>query len=218
VLDRADRQVAVAVADKAGAYAFDGLSPGTYFVREDTPAGYVQTGPAATAAYRFTAGDGTSAAVDFGNFRKLSGDVLGRVSFTINGKKTVGDLRGNTHPGDTVQVNFTVEDEAGSVQLALVSYLAAGTGTAPRPLLVSEAATGTFGPGPHTLTVHIPVGYYQIDFALGAPLAALDWSTNETYAAEGRLLSWDSGGPSAWQAAALDWLFAQAHSPLSYHP
>ena len=66
-------------------------------------------------------------------------------------------------------------------------------------------ATGTFSPGPGSLTVKIPNSYYQIDFVCGTAISQLepsqngniygpDCAANILYHAEGRYISSDNGG------------------------
>jgi hypothetical protein len=201
-----------------GTYGFSGLAAGTYYVQEVVPAGYVQTGggPNGTAGntyYTITVQKGQIYGGN--NFDDFQVPVCSpsNVSFKVtdgNGNSTtVTDLRGNTQPGDTVQVTFTVP--AGmSEQLTLVSY------TAPAPTYdastayqqqIYQQATGTFAPGgPYTLTVQIPNGNYQIDCVCGPAINQLGPplyngnpygpdSSNIYYSAEGRLISADNSGP-----------------------
>jgi hypothetical protein len=213
-----DSLVASTTTASNGTYGFSGLAAGTYYVQEVVPAGYVQTGggpngSAGNTYYTICAQKGQAyGGNNFDDFQ-VPACSPSNVSFKVtNGSgnsTTVTDLRGNTQPGDTVQVTFTVP--AGmSDQLTLVSY------TAPGPTYVAstayqqqiyQQATGTFAPGgPYTLTVQIPNGNYQIDFVCGPAINQLGPplyngnpygpdSSNIYYSAEGRLISADNSGP-----------------------
>src|SRR5207253_2488367 len=52
-----------------GSYSFDNLGPGTYFVQETIPNGYIQTGGSAGYVVVVTSGS-TSSSNDFDNFQK----------------------------------------------------------------------------------------------------------------------------------------------------
>jgi hypothetical protein len=63
----------------SGGYSFGGLGPGTYVVREQLPAGWRQSSPAAL-AYTVTAASGRSVAGDdFGNYRSAAAVALRNV-------------------------------------------------------------------------------------------------------------------------------------------
>jgi hypothetical protein len=94
----------------------------------------------------------------------------------------------------------------------LISYIAPSatysSSTAYEQTIYDEA-TGTFGPGTHTLTVLIPNCYYQVDFVCGTALSPLVPTTggpdsaNINYTSEDRLISADNGGTKAYAAAAV---------------
>ena len=193
-----------------GSYSFTGLAAGTYSVEEVVPSGYIQTGggPNGTAGntyYTITASsNGDYTGNNFDDY-KIPTCQPTCVSYCVSGNckpTTVSDLRGNTQQGDMVTVTFTVA--AGmSDQLTLVSYIAPGSSfdssTAYEQQIYDEA-TGTFGPGTHTLSVLLPNCYYQVDFVCGAainelgnPNAGPD-SANIFYSAQDRLISADNGG------------------------
>jgi hypothetical protein len=109
---------------------------------------------------------------------------------------TVKDLRGHTHQGDTVTATFTVGSGGGRV--TLVTYDAPGAtfvADEAGQQVIYDLASQVFTPGVHTLTVHIPDNYYQIDFVT---CAAIDHfgpaGSNIFYSAQGRLISADNAG------------------------
>src|SRR6185295_15466724 len=62
---------------------------------------------------------------------------------------------------------------------------------------VFEVATGTFGRGRHSLTVHIPNDNYQIDFVAGAAIDHFGPAgSNIFYSPQCRLMSADNDGGS----------------------
>src|SRR5262249_4583393 len=76
---------------QVGTYSFSGLLPGTYFVQETAPAGYVQTAPLSPATYKVTVS--SSGAVfankNFANFKTI----------TISGT-TLRDITNDGFSGD----------------------------------------------------------------------------------------------------------------------
>jgi SdrD B-like domain len=138
---------------------------------------------------------------DFDNFHWFKNHAVRDVSFTITHgttTTTVTDLHGNTHAGDTVVAHFTVRG-AGPTVVSLVTYDAS---TASQLALAGDA-TGTFGPGPHSLTIQVPTSDYQIDFVAGAAIDHFGPAgSNISYSAEKRLISADSGAGSVAQANA----------------
>src|SRR5262249_6362436 len=144
------------------------------------------------------AGSATLSGFDFDNFIKCS-TVVTNVSFKITSgcnTTTVTDLRGKTHQGDTVTATFTVGSGGGPVTL--------GTYNAPSATFIaqeasqrtfSERASETFTAGVHTLTVHIPDNYYQIDFVTCQAIDHLGPAgSNIFYSAQNRLISADNAG------------------------
>ena len=206
-LDASDTLVATAVTDSSGGYAFTSLPVGVYFVKELTPGKYVETDPAKTSYYIFTSADGGSVTNDdFDNYLECHGckaDISG-VKFIINGSQAVTNLRGHTHQGDVVQVQFTVIS-GNTDLLSLVSYTAPGA-----TFVASQASqqqiyqddSGTFGPGTYTLSVVIPRSFYQIDFVCGYAIDRFGLAgSNIFYSAQDRLISADNGGTNPPPAA-----------------
>jgi hypothetical protein len=208
-----------AVTAANGNYSFTGLAAGTYYVQEVVPSGWIQTGggpngSAGNTYYTINASTGQVYGGD--NFADYQIPTCSptNVSFTLTpscgSPSTVSDLRGNTKEGETVTATFTVPAGT-SEQITLVSY------NAPTPTFNSsnayqqtiyQQASGTFGPGTHTLTVKIPNNDYQIDFACGAAISELGAptyngnpygpdSSNIFYSAQSRLISADNGGTVA---------------------
>jgi hypothetical protein len=203
VLDRRDRLVDARVTGVNGSYAFTHLKAGTYFVIERVPNDYVRTGPAVLADYTVQLAKGQKVTgQDFDNFQKVHTNAVRDVTFTIthgSTTTTVTDLRGNTHAGDTVVVNFTIAHGARPTVVSLVTYDAS---TANQLALVGDA-TGTFGPGQHSLTIQVPTSDYQIDFVAGAAIDHFGpTGSNVSYSAEKRLISADTGAAPVVQANA----------------
>ncbi|MFI5380423.1 MAG: beta strand repeat-containing protein, partial [Tepidisphaerales bacterium] len=192
--------VATTTTNASGAYSFGGLTAGnTYFVQEVLPSGYVRTAPALSDNYAVPVTGLTNATgLDFDNFNKTCcTNSVANVSFLINGTTTVTNLRGATHQGDTVVARFTVTGTA-SQTLSFVTY------NAPDAVFnaddanlqtVDQLASGSFAPGPHSLTVTIPANFYQIDFVCGLAIDTLGPAgSNIFYSAQSRLISADNGG------------------------
>lgn len=189
-----------------GTYSFTNVAPGTYFVQESVPSGYVQTG--GDSGYVITVGSGVnsggvSSENNFDNAEMCDLDHFKNISYLINGTTTVTDLRGNTQQGDRVQVTFTVIACAEPHPLTLVSYVAPGATFDPATAnqqQIYDLATGVFGPGTYSLTVTIPNSYYQIDFVCGEAIDRFGPAgSNIFYTAQGRLFSADNGGTAAPQ-------------------
>jgi hypothetical protein len=207
-LESRDRLVASRFSAADGSYTFSNLAPGTYFVAEKTPGHFVRTAPTSVSYYtvHLAAGDAVTGQ-DFANFQKPHRNAVSNFSFTVTApdgtQTTVTDLRGHTQQGDTVTANFTVAAHAGPTVVSLVSYDAPGPNfnahTASQQQ-VDSLASGTFGPGPHSLTVTLPNNYYQVDFILGPAITQLGPARSHIfYSAQGRLLSADNGGTQAVQ-------------------
>jgi uncharacterized protein (DUF2141 family) len=200
VLDRHDGGP-VAVTHSAagtGAYSFNNLADGTYFVREVLPRRNVETAPAVGNYYVEHIANGNSiTGQDFDNFHTPSQHAVSNVHFIINGTTTVNDLRGNVHQGDMVQAVFTVR--AGhTAQVSLVSYSATGptfdAATASQDT-VFDSDSATFGPGTYALTVHVPNWFFQVNLVLGPVIDQFGpQGSNIFYTPQGRLLSADNGG------------------------
>ena len=203
ILDSMDWLAGSRVSASDGAYSFGKLGAGTYFVRESVASNLVLTAPfSGTSSYTVKLGSGQAATgYDFDNFKKLNTSVVTNVSFTLlhadGTQSTVTNLRGNTKQGDTVVANFTVAAGA-TATLSLVGYNAPGSSfdanTAGQQT-IDVLASGTFGPGQHSLSVAIPDGYYQVDFVMGQAIDHFGQAgSNIFYSAQGRLLSADNGG------------------------
>jgi hypothetical protein len=162
----------------------------------------VRTAPTTSASYTVNLADGQAATGnDFDNFHKPNTGAVTNVSFQVtdNGTtKTVTNLRGQTHQGDTVTVNFTVSTSVTSATVTLVAYDAPGpsfdANTASQQVPI-QIVGDTFAPGQHSLTVVLPQNYYQVDFVAGSAITQLGPAgSNIFYSAQGRLISADNGG------------------------
>ncbi|MFI5381043.1 MAG: MBG domain-containing protein [Tepidisphaerales bacterium] len=184
--------------DAKGAYSFSNLTPGsTYVVQEVTPGGYIRTAPVRSETYAVT-GLTSATGLDFDNFNKACcTNSVKNVSFLVNGKRTVSDLHGATHQGDTVTVRFTVTGAAPQ-RLSLVTYDAPGPSSHAHeagPRTVSQLMSSVFTPGPHSMTVTITTTNHQIDFVCGYAIDRLGPAgSNVDYSAQGRLISADDDG------------------------
>ena len=176
-----------------------------------TPHGYtLPNGSPTPGAYQWDAtynGDGNnSKATDANNAWEQVQVVtpccnLSNISFSVtdNGHtQTYSSLQGNTHQGDTVSAIFTVPSGYYD-ELTIVTYTAPESwynADDANQQVVSQVATGFFGPGQHTLgPVTIPGSFYQIDFVCGAVITTLGPSgSNNFYSAQNRLISHDNGG------------------------
>ncbi len=210
-----DTLIATATTATNGAYSFTVTTAATYYVQEVVPTAYIQTGggpngSAGDTYYTINATAGNSySGIDFDDYLIPTCapiNVSYKVTTPSNCSTTVTDLGGNTQQGDTVTATFTVT--AGMTdQLTLVSYYAPGSSfsdaTAYQQVIYQEA-TGTFGPGTHSLTVAIPKTYYQIDFVCGPAINQFEPNENNDaygpdsaeilYHAEDRFISSDNGG------------------------
>ncbi len=203
-LDSGDHLVGSMASGADGSYAFNNLAPGNYFVKESPPAGFVRTVPTtASPYYSVSLADGQAVTgEDFANFHKPNLGAVTNVSFTVTTPSgtstTVTNLRGHTQQGDTVTVNFTVAANAGPTTVSLVSYNAPGSSFNANDAsqqTIDVFASGTFDPGPHSLSVPLPNNYYQVDFVLGAAITQFGPAgSNMFYSAQGRLISADNGG------------------------
>ena len=198
-----DSVVATRRSGASGCYRFDYLRAGTYFVTESISSNYVRTAPVLDSHYTVNLGDGERVTGrHFDNFRKLCPHAVQSFNFTVispDGKQTtVNNLRGNTHAGDTIVANFTIAPHARPVVVSLVSYNAPGPrfdANTANQQTVFEIATGTFGPGEHSLTVRLPNGNYQVDFVAGPAIDHFGPAgSNIFYTPQCRLLSADNGG------------------------
>jgi hypothetical protein len=198
-----------------GTYSFSLTTPGTYYVQESVPSGYIQTGggPGGSAGNTYYTVNATSGHGYGGNnFDDFMIPTCAPVCVTYkvttpsNCSQTVADLGGNTQQGDTVTVTFTVPSGMND-QLTLVSYYAPGAGfsnSTAYQQAIFQQATGIFTPGTHCLTVQIPCCDYQIDFVCGSAITQLEPiqnsnaygpdSANILFHAEQRFISSDNGG------------------------
>jgi RHS repeat-associated protein len=108
-----------------GTYAFDGLLPGTYYVREVTPFGYTQTEPTGGTYTVTIAGGDAHLGLDFGN--EPNGGIIGQVQYEIANNATVPapgwevyiDFANDGHldPGDPVAIT----DSQGNYELPITN-------------------------------------------------------------------------------------------------
>ena len=213
VLNCGDRLVAARKSGESGCYRFDHLRAGRYFVTESVPRGFVRTAPVLDSYYTVNLGVGQRATGrHFDNYRKPCGQVVSSFNFTVispdGTQTTVNNLRGHTEAGDTIVANFTVAPNSRPVVVTLVSYNAPGASFDPRTAsqqTVFEIATGTFGPGEHSLTVHLPNSFYQVDFVVGYAIDHFGPAgSNIFYTPQCRLLSADNGGePPTWETGSI---------------
>ncbi|HWB13988.1 MAG TPA: SdrD B-like domain-containing protein [Pirellulales bacterium] len=232
-LQSGDALVATTTTAADGTFSFTPPGPGTYFVQEAVPGGYIQTGggPNGSAGNTYytvvvTAGHAYSG-YKFDDFQ-IPTCVPTCVTYTVthNGcSQTYSDLAGNTHQGDTVKVTFTVTPGMNDT-LTLVSYVAPGSSWSDSNAYqqkIYQVATGTFGPGTHSLSVQIPNCYYQIDFICGQAIDQLEPVQNNNaygpdsaeilYHAENRFLSSDNGGTTSPLGSSLNTQTPQIPAP-----
>ena len=200
-----------------GTFSFTNLSAGTYYVQEDVPSGYIQTGGGTSGSagdtyYTVVATAGHSySGYNFADYLIPTCQPT-CVSYTDvhNGcSTTYSSLAGNTHPGDTVTVHFTTT--MANETLTLASYSAPASSfidSTAYEQLIYQDDTQTFAtPGTYSLTVSIPNCYYQIDFICGPAISQFEPNYknsaygpdggNITYHAEDRFIASDSGGTTA---------------------
>jgi parallel beta-helix repeat protein len=183
-----------------GTYSFTNLAQGSYFVQEVVPSGWIETG--GLEGYTISAtGGSSSTGNNFDNFHDVCdlSDIT-CISYVINGCTRVTTLAGNTHEGDQVQVFFTLAPGYTDT-LSLVSY------TAPESTFVAadaskqvvfDSQSGTFTGGTHSLTITIPVCYYQIDFVCGPIIDHFGPAgSNVFYTPQGRKINSDNSGTDA---------------------
>ena len=210
-LDSGDAVVATQLTAADGSYSFGNLSAGRYFVAESTPSGFVRTAPTNASYLTINLSDSQTASGNvFDNFAKVNTGAITNISFTITdpnlGTYTVTNLRGNTHQGDTVTVNFTVTGTS-PVLVSLVTYDAPGASfdasTAGQQVIVYEDSQ-LLSPGAQSLTVHLPDNFYQVDFVAGPAIDHLGPAgSNIFYSAQGRLFSADNEGTQAFVPATI---------------
>jgi predicted outer membrane repeat protein len=200
VLDSSDgAPVATITSGADGTYSFTGLAPGKYIIAETVPTGDVETAPNLPDYYAVTvAASANTGNLNFDNFQ-VPNCPLQNVYYTINGSCTkITNLRGATAQGETVTVTFTVPSTSAPMVYSLVTYNAPDSvfnASDASQQTIYQDATGTFGPGTHTLTVTIPNNYYQIDFVCGAAIDKLGPAgSNIFYSAQNRLDSADNAG------------------------
>jgi hypothetical protein len=210
-----DMLVATTMTLGDGSYTFNNLAPGTYYVQESVPTGYIQTGggpngPAGNTYFTVNATSGHAYAnYDFDDFMLLTCKPT-NVSYKItapNGSyQTVSDMTGKTVQGATVTVTFTVTMVP--EMLTLASYVAPSASfsdsNAYQQIFFQQATQTYTTPGTYSLTVKIPNCYYQIDFICGPTIDQLEPNQNNNaygpdsanilYTPQGRLLDADNGG------------------------
>ena len=183
-----------------GQYKFSGLTFGKYVVSEVSPSGYIPIGPTVKAAAIASGSNVTG--LNFYNF-KLVNCIITNIKYSVthNGVTTVySNLDSRVRTGDTVSVSFTVP--AGeSDKVSLVSYQAPNGAFTNQNLAkqtLFDQATGTFGPGRHTLTVKISAKHFQVDFVCGCVIPTFGApGSNIAYTPQKRLISAARGGPAA---------------------
>ena len=213
-----DQLVATTTTASNGTYSFSVTTPGTYYVQESVPPGYLQTGggpngSAGNTYYTISAAAAHSySGYNFDDFQTTNCNCGSTYDFTVTsakGPSTVTSLGGNTAPGDKVSVLLP----SGSTQTyTLVVYSAPGStfsdSTAYEQTIYSVAIgtySSTAGNTPsHTLTVTIPSTDYQIDFVCGSAINQLEPnqlndeygpdSANILYTPQGRLITSGNGG------------------------
>ncbi len=194
--------IATTVSASNGSYSFNNIAPGTYFVKEVVPTGYIRTAPTLSDTYVVHMISGaTVAGLDFANAQMCNCDGrVTNISYLVNGSEYYTDLRGHTDQGDIVQVTFTVTSGS-PITLSLVSYTAPGAtfdANVADQQQIFEYDTGTFGPGTYVLTVHLPDSFYQVDFVCGKPIDQFGPAgSNIFYSPQCRLFSADNDGCDA---------------------
>ncbi len=200
-----------------GTYSFTLTSPGTYYVQESVPSGYIQTGggPDGSAGNTYYTINATSGQDYSGNNfddylipNCCSASVSFKVTTPGGSSQTVTNLSGNTAQGDTVTA--TITNAPANQDFTLVSYIAPSSSFSDSNAYQQEIyqqANGTYSSGTLTLKVTIPCSYYQIDFVCGAAIGQLEPnqnndaygpdSANILYHAQDRFTSGDNGGTTA---------------------
>src|ERR1019366_9057012 len=75
--------------------------------------------------------------------------------------------------------------------------------TASQQMIVDDAS-GSFGSGMHSLTVHLPDNFYQVDFICGPAIDKLGPAgSNILYHAQDRFISGDNGGTNTFAPTTL---------------
>lgn len=206
VLGAGDTKVAYQLTPTStGFFNFTNVAPGTYFVKEVTPTGYVRTAPTPIAYYTVAATTpGTSYDHnDFDNF-EIDDCQMVNITYVITGSagtRTVTDLRGNVNEGDTVTAFFKNGGTSPDT-VSLVSYVAPGpTFDAGQAYLQSiyQFVTVTLDPGQSgSATVHVPNSDFQVDFVCGLPIDHFGPAGGSVfYSAQKRLFSADNDGTVA---------------------
>ena len=201
-----------------GTYSFTLTNPGTYYVQESVPSGYIQTGggpdgSAGNTYYTINATSGHSYSGNNFDDYLIPNCCPSSVSFKVTtpggSSQTVTNLSGNTAARG--HGHGHVHGAGGIREFTLVSYVAPSSSFSDSNAyqqVIYQQATGTYStPGPLTLTVKIPNSYYQIDFVCGAAISQLEPnqnndaygpdSANILYHAQDRFISGDNGGTTA---------------------
>jgi hypothetical protein len=126
-----------------GSYVFENLGPGTYFVQETVPTGYIQTG--GNAGYVIVASSGfDSKCNDFDNFKK------GKISGTKYRDITGNSFSADDQPLGGVTINLYQGSDASGTLLATTTTAANGT-----------YSFDNLGPGTYFVQEVVPNGYVQ---------------------------------------------------------
>jgi uncharacterized protein (DUF2141 family) len=195
-LDAGDTQVAQVVtptSGNVGTYSFGNLGPGTYFVQQTPPAGYVATAPATYYAVAPTSG--STATDDFDDFRVITVSGTTRNDLTGNGltsddtplggatvtlfQDTNGD--GVLDQGDT-QIGQVVTPTSGSV--GAYSFANVGPGT----YFLQETP-----PSGYTVSGPAAPGYYTINPASGVDLGQQDFDNFQLATVSGTVFTDKTG-------------------------
>ena len=204
--------VATTTSAANGTYSFTGLTPGTYTVSEMAPTGQIQSGPVGLTYSATTTYGSSTPNENFSNYNKCVLVGVSNIYYTVttNGvTNTVTNLRGNTSPGSVVTAFVTLAPGA-SDMFTLAEYQAPSSGynaaTANQQVLVGyQTATftnTTSAPVTYSETETNPNSFFQVDFVCGQPITTLNGNT-VNYNGEGRLISADNGGSTAYVADTL---------------
>jgi SdrD B-like domain/Carboxypeptidase regulatory-like domain len=163
-------------------------------------------GQAAYYSVSLSASSPTSTNNNFSDFAACDTSAISKISYTVTStstnrwggcsttSQTYSTLSGNTNPGNTVSVTFTVTGTSDQV-VSLVSYIVPYSGAPLSSQTVYSLDTGSFAPGTHNLTVTLPTSAYQVDFVGGAAITQFGPTTsNVSYHSEDRFISSDSDG------------------------
>jgi len=195
--------IATTTTEADGAYTFNDLAAGTYFVKENVGHGFVQTFPFSGEYHTVEITNTDVTGVDFANFKQICDCDITDVSYLIDGDHKVDDLSGNVDAGDTVEVTFTVQGDP--MVVTLVSYAEPEAGGVLDDQFIFNVDSEKFAAGTHSLEVFVPNSNFQIDFVKGPAIDQLRSGTNVTYSSQNRLIDADrsSGGHVLENAGSL---------------